>query len=56
VIVAALWILALILLRSPAALLMLAVLTPSWVWLAIGVTIAVLAIAAINERRHGRPF
>src|SRR5690242_1924699 len=44
--IGALIVLAIILLRSPAAMLMFAALVPSFVWLALGVIVAVLAIVA----------
>ena len=44
VIIAAFVILALVLLRSPGALIMLAVLIPSWLWLSSAVVIAVLVL------------
>jgi hypothetical protein len=56
VIVAAFAILALVLLRSPGALIMLAVLIPSWLWLAAAFIVAVLVIASIRERNAGRKF
>jgi hypothetical protein len=56
IIAAALLFVVLILLRSPGALILLAVLVPPTVWIAIGIFVAILAIAAIRERWHGRPF
>jgi hypothetical protein len=49
-------VLALILLRSPGALILLAVLIPAWFWGALGVIVATLIIASIRERSRGRPF
>jgi hypothetical protein len=54
--IAAMIVLALILVRSPGALIMLAVIIPAWFWLAVGVIIAVLTIVAIRERLAGRNF
>jgi hypothetical protein len=45
-----------ILLRSPGALILLAVIIPAWFWLAIGVVIAVLVIVALREHLAGRDF
>jgi hypothetical protein len=56
VIIAAFVILALILFRSPGALILLAALIPGHFWIACGVIVATLAIIAINERLRGRPF
>ena len=56
VIIAAFAILALVLLRSPGALVLLAVMIPSWVWLALGVIVAVLVLVSIREHRAGRHF
>lgn len=56
VIIAAFAVLALILVRSPGALILLAVIIPSWFWLAAGVTVAVLVIAHIRNHRAARPF
>jgi hypothetical protein len=56
VIVAAFAVFALILLRSPFGLLMLAVLIPANLWIAMAVTVAALAIIAIHQRRRGHPF
>jgi hypothetical protein len=48
--------LVMVLFRFPFGLLMLAVLVPPVIWAATGITIAVLAIIALRERWHGRPF
>ena len=56
VIVVAFAVLALVLLRSPGAFILLAALIPSSFWLALAVIVAVLAIVAVNERVKGRPF
>jgi hypothetical protein len=56
VIIAAFAVLALILLRSPGALILLAVIIPAWFWVALGVIVATLVIASIRERSRGRPF
>jgi hypothetical protein len=47
---------ALILLRAPTAILMMAVLVPPKVWIACGLAVALLVIIAIRERLAGRPF
>jgi hypothetical protein len=54
--IAALVVLVLILIRSPAALLMAAVLVPATVWLALGIIVAILVVAALRERWHRPPF
>ena len=56
VIAVALFILLLVLFRSPGGLLMLAVLVPPVIWLAMAVTVAVLVIANIRNHRSGKPF
>jgi hypothetical protein len=56
VIIAAFAVLALVLLRSPGALVLLAVMIPSWVWLALGVIVAVLVLVSVREHRAGRDF
>ena len=54
--IAAFVVLALILVRSPGALIMLAVLIPGHFWIAVAVVVAVLVIIAWRERRAGRDF
>jgi hypothetical protein len=56
IVVAAFAVLGLILLRSPGALIMLAVLIPPTVWIACGLTVVLLAIIGIRERVAGRNF
>jgi hypothetical protein len=55
-IVGAFVVVALILVRSPGALIMLAVLVPPKVWIVCGLAAAILVIIAIRERLAGRPF
>jgi hypothetical protein len=54
VIVGALLILAVIMLRSPGALILLGALIPSTVWIALAIIIAILVLVSIRERLAGR--
>jgi hypothetical protein len=56
VIVAALLILAVIMLRSPGAMILLDALIPSTVLIAFAIIVAILAIVAFREHLAGRPF
>jgi hypothetical protein len=56
IVVGALILLALILFRAPSALLMLAVLIPSKVWLVLGLAAVLLIFIGVKERLAGRPF
>jgi hypothetical protein len=56
VIGAALVILALILFRSPGALILLVVLVPRVMWLTIAVMVVIVAIVAWRAHRAGLPF
>src|SRR5277367_5121337 len=56
VVIAALCVLALIMLRSPGGLLMLAVIVPPIVWKTIATMVAIVAFVAWRQRCAGRPF
>ena len=56
VVIAAFAVLGLVLIRSPGALILIGALIPHWIWLALGVTVAVLIIANIRNHRSGRPW